>query len=125
MVLFESEDANQDAIYHTNVMMSVGSSYVIICIECIKGEGMRSIIKDIIIKESPKEIIEISTFQMTQYCGNVLEVGSGDNRILMMSDTAYNAFSEEHKNKLQNHHGLKLIYPKVSKIEAMFGGGVR
>ena len=125
LILFESVDDNNDAIYHTNVMMSVGSSYVIICVECIKGAGMRQIVKDVIINESNKEIIEITQLQIKNFCGNVLEVGTQQNRILMMSDTAFNSFDQIQKDKLQKTHGLKLVYPKVSQIETIFGGGVR
>jgi len=125
LILFESVDDNNNIIYHTNVMMSVGSSYVIICIQCIKGTGMRQIIKNVIINESNKEIIEITPLQMTNFCGNVLEVGTQENRILMMSDTAFKSFNKEQKDKLQQNHGLKLVYPKVSQIETVFGGGVR
>jgi len=124
LILFESV-VDVNTIYHTNVMMSVGSSYVIICIECIKGNRMRQAIKDIIVFESNKEVIEISQLQVTQFCGNVLEVGGVDDRMLVMSSTAYNNFSAEQRVRLTEQHGLKLVHAPAGNIETLLGGGVR
>eukprot|EP00484_Ammonia_sp_Unknown_P011162 CAMPEP_0197072638 /NCGR_PEP_ID=MMETSP1384-20130603/210199_1 /TAXON_ID=29189 /ORGANISM="Ammonia sp." /LENGTH=385 /DNA_ID=CAMNT_0042511459 /DNA_START=165 /DNA_END=1322 /DNA_ORIENTATION=- len=124
LILFESV-VDVNTIYHTNVMMSVGSSYVIICIECIKGNRMRQAIKDIIVFESNKEVIEITQLQVTQFCGNVLEVGGVDDRMLVMSSTAYNNFSAEQRVRLTEQHGLKLVHAPAGNIETLLGGGVR
>ena len=125
LILFESLDSEQNIIYHTNVMMSVGSNYVIICMECIRGNEMKAMIREVIVMDTNKEIIEITQVQVNHFCGNVLEVGRNDNRILMMSDNAFKHFTGEQKEKLTNELGLKLVHPKVSAIETLLGGGVR
>ena len=38
MVLFHATDVHGRPIYHTNVMMSVGTTVAVVCAECIEDE---------------------------------------------------------------------------------------
>src|SRR5690606_9997875 len=74
-VLFNATDAYGREIYHTNVMMCVADAYVVICLESIKDEFQRNMLKGVF-EESDKVIIEISIEQMNCFAGNMLQVAN-------------------------------------------------
>jgi hypothetical protein len=76
-VLFLSVDSNNLEIYHTNVMMSVGETFAIICLDSIKEASDRAMVRAKL-EETNKEIIDISYEQMLSFAGNMLQV-SNDN----------------------------------------------
>lgn len=125
LVTFRSFDENRDAIYHTNVMMSLGNSFAILCEESIVDEMQRKHVKDSLVN-SGKTIIPISLQQVRKYCGNTLEMAYGDNSgtFLATSVTAFNHFSEEQKEALLNHVD-ELLPIDVTTIETVGGGSVR
>jgi hypothetical protein len=62
---------------------------------------------------------------MGHFCGNVLEVkGSDDRKLLVMSGSAYNAFTEEQKKDMLEHVD-KLIHCDIPTIEEIGGGSIR
>lgn len=130
LVLFEAYDAHGYAIYHTNVMMSVGSTFAVICLDCIKGELSKQYLLHVLRDECNKDIIEITMEQMSNYCANVLELETEDDdgnkgQVLVMSDRAYLAFEDEQIKRLENQHGLILVHPNIENIEIVCGGGIR
>ena len=78
-------------IYHTNVMMSLGQETAFICSESIKDQkDIKHIHK--LFGVSERTIIELSTAQMNQFAGNVLEVENTKGQsYLIMSEKAYQA----------------------------------
>lgn len=69
-VLFNAADAQQNEIYHTNVMMAMGSDFVICCMESIPESQQQKLMDSF--SQSEKELIEISFSQMNQFAGNML-----------------------------------------------------
>jgi hypothetical protein len=126
LVLFEAFGAGGHPIYHTNVLMSIGSTFAIVCLDSIRGEATKRHIADVLRKDSGKDVIEISMDQMKNYCGNVLELQSRQGQgILAMSDKAFQAFTEEQIARFEGKHNLQIIHPDIDNIEVIFGGGVR
>src|SRR5476649_54337 len=67
-VSFHAYDEYHMAIYHTNVLMCVGSKFAVICLDSITdGEEKNALIT--IFKLTHKEIITISFEQMNQFAG--------------------------------------------------------
>ena len=110
-------------IYHTNVMLSLGEKLAFICLDSIKDDkSSRDLLKFIEIND--REVIEISIDQMNQFCGNVLEVSNINNEsLIIMSKTAFNAFTKEQKSKINNI--AKIIKIPLSTIEKYGGGSAR
>lgn len=121
-VVFHSYDKRK-LIYHSNVMMSVGSDFAVICAEGIKeGTERKMVLNEL--KELGKRIIEISLEQMKHMCGNILELHSiNGKKIIIMSTSAYNHFSVEQKKELEKS-GTVLPF-NVHTIENIGGGSVR
>jgi len=121
-VIFETSDDNGYPYYHTNVMMTIGSGFVIVCAECIDEKQRTTVLEKL--KNSDREIIIISREQVNAFCGNVLEIKNSLNEsIILMSERAASAFSSIQMVTLQNH-GLPLQLA-ISTIERVGGGGVR
>jgi len=120
LVSFKASDQGKP-LYHTNVMMCIGNTFVVLCSEAIPDEAERKMVCKKI-QETNKDFIEISLAQMRNFCGNVLELDPG---LLFMSERAHKAFTPEQKQRFSKKHGLKLIATEIDVIETILGGGVR
>jgi hypothetical protein len=122
-VAFEAMDANDQQIYHTNVMMCVADKYVVICLKSIKTKKEKDhVIK--IIKESGKKIIDISMEQMNHFAGNMLQVENHKGeKLLIMSTQAFKSLKPEQLKKLNKFN--KIIHSKLNTIETNGGGSAR
>ncbi|KAA8498620.1 hypothetical protein FVE85_6205 [Porphyridium purpureum] len=124
LVPFESFDPHGRPIYHTNVMMCVGTHIAVICTESIHDASQRDAVVDML-KSTGKRIVDISQAQVEQFCGNVLELESfyGD-PVLAMSSRAFRAFNDEQKEIIRS--GVAdIVHADVSTLERIGGGGVR
>ena len=120
---FTSVDRAGDAVYHTNVMMALGSTYVVICLESVPSATDRENLINAF-AESNKTIIEISLEQMEQFAGNMLQVMDQDgNPILVMSTKAFNSLTEKQVAELETH--VMVLAPDITTIETVGGGSVR
>lgn len=110
-------------IYHTNVMMCVADKFVVICLDCIDDELEREKVIETI-KNSGKEIIEISEEQMQQFAGNMLQVQNKDGeKFLVMSQTAYQSLDPEQVAAIEKY--CEIIYSDLNTIEVNGGGSAR
>ena len=125
-VVFEANQTVNDtreAIYHTNVMMCIAETFAIICLDTIDDKKEK---KNVIhhLKESGKEIIEISEKQMHQFAGNMLQVKGKDNqRFLVMSQSAYDSLNTNQIQKIKKH--CEIISSSLETIETCGGGSAR
>lgn len=110
-------------IYHTNVMMCVADKFVVICLDCIDDETERQNVIDSI-KNSGKELIEISEDQMQNFAGNMLQVqnNSGE-KFLVMSQSAYRSLKPEQFSAIEKYS--EIIYSDLETIETNGGGSAR
>ncbi|MCB9224708.1 MAG: arginine deiminase-related protein [Crocinitomicaceae bacterium] len=122
-VSFEAVDLNGDQIYHTNVVMSIGSQVTIICLESIPDLLERAMVKRSLEKIG-KEIIEITYNQMNQFAGNAYEVINKQGKhFYAMSSTAYNALNEVQKAVVSS--SMEILSISIPTIEKVGGGSVR
>ena len=122
-VVFHAVDHNGAAIYHTNVMMCVADRYVVICLPSISLEEEHIQVINTI-KNSGKELIEISIEQMNQFAGNMLQVEDQNKRkLLVMSSQAYNSLTAFQADRLKSFN--KIIHVPLTTIETNGGGSVR
>ncbi|CAM2008312.1 citrulline utilization hydrolase CtlX [Acanthopleuribacter pedis] len=122
-VLFKTASSNGLPVYHTNVMMSIGDGFAVICSECIVDPSERGRVVDKLAENH--EIIDISMFQMERhFCGNILQVRNPLNQnLIVMSQNAYNGFTDLQKARLEAYG--KLVPVKIDTIETVGGGSAR
>ncbi len=122
-VTFESVDRNGQQIYHTNVMMCVGTAYAIVCLESIADPQERQNVVTSL-EKSGKKIIEISFDQVNKFAGNMLELRNGEGKkFLVMSATARKSLTSEQNRELSKTY--RLLSPQLETIETNGGGSAR
>ncbi|MBB4806480.1 hypothetical protein HNP38_001776 [Chryseobacterium defluvii] len=120
---FQTVGSQRLPIYHTNVMMCVADQFVVICLDCIDDELERGKVIETI-KNSGKEIIEISEEQMQQFAGNMLQVqNTAGEKFLVMSETAYRSLTPKQVSDIEKY--CEIIYSDLNTIEVNGGGSAR
>jgi len=122
-IFFHGVDAEDRPIYHTNVVMSIGEGFVLLCLEAIRDKKERQMIEKKI-QSLKKEIIHVTLSQVESFCSNMLQVVTKKGiRKIVMSETAKDAFTKEQLVQLGKHGELVSI--AIPTIEKVGGGSVR
>ena len=110
-------------IYHTNVLMSVGEEFAIVCVESISSQSDRDVVVSSL-TEDGKDVIEISLEQCAKMVGNCLQVRNSSNQLfVVMSEQARNALDPEICGRLDKHGTI--ISSNLTAIESLGGGSAR
>ena len=123
-ILFETRSSTGRPIYHTNVMMSLGEDFAVICLECLPlSEQKQQVLATL--SATYSEIIEISLEQVEQhFCGNILAIrNQRDQRLVVMSQRAFAGFSPDQLRRLRAH--AEVVSVRIDTIEAIGGGSAR
>jgi hypothetical protein len=122
-VAFKAVDDKGQEIYHTNVMMALGETFVVICWDTIENEADKmNLLKHF--ELTKKEIIEISLAQMKQFAGNMLQVRNDfDETFLVMSKQAYESLNPAQIAHIQRH--TQILFADIKTIETYGGGSAR
>ncbi len=121
-IAFNTKDENGNSIYHTNVMMGLGTNYVLICLDMIVEDKRRIEIIDRL-KESGREIIDLSFEQINNFAGNNLELTNNKGEsILAISKRAYDSLDTKQIEIIQKYS--KILSLEIPTIE-LAGGSVR
>jgi hypothetical protein len=122
-VAFSSVDGGNQPIYHTNVMMCVADTYVVICLETIQNALEKEKVIDSI-KKTKKQLIEISYDQMNHFAGNMLQVNNEvEEKFLVMSTQAFNSLTKQQIIELEKFNAI--IHSDIATIETIGGGSAR
>jgi hypothetical protein len=122
-VTFNAFDQQGTAIYHTNVLMAIGSEFAVICLDTITNAMEReTVVRSL--TAAGKEIVDITLDQMNCFAGNMLEVKNKNGEtLIVMSQTAYNSLLVEQKAMLSAFG--RLVYANINTIETNGGGSAR
>ncbi|MBS1754250.1 MAG: amidinotransferase [Ferruginibacter sp.] len=122
-VSFTATDENDVLIYHTNVMMCVADKYAVVCLSSIIDEKEKNKLISSL-QKSGKEIIEISFAQLQQFAGNMLQVKTTEDELLLvMSTQAYNSLNTIQRETLEQFN--RIIHSPLHTIETAGGGSAR
>lgn len=120
---FDSADRSGQPLYHTNVLLSLGSRIAILCAEAIMPADRAPLVEAI--ANSGREIVEVSLDQMERFACNAIEVETraGDRR-MVMSSSARSSFRKDQVDRIEALCGAIIDAP-VPVIERVGGGSVR
>jgi hypothetical protein len=121
-VAFTALDDDLQEIYHTNVMMALGTDFVVICLDSVKNMTSRAMLLDYF-EETGKDVIEISMEQMNNFAGNMLQVKGNGATHLVMSKRAFEALNDDQIEQIQIH--TNILYADLHTIETYGGGSAR
>ena len=122
-IAFLATDKNGMPVYHTNVVMTLGDGFCVLCEEAIDEEWELIAVRQLL-ESTNHTIIAISREQMHQFAGNMLQVKNNKGeKFLIMSQTAFNSLRKEQKQMLEAYSTLLSV--AVPTIEEVEGGSVR
>lgn len=122
-VVFRALDKENKDIYHTNVVMAMGTDFVVICLECIKDQEER----DKLVRSfgnTGKTIIDITMDQVYSFAGNMLQIKNTNGQsYIVMSEQAYKSLRADQILSLERSG--KLLFSPIYVIEQFGGGSAR
>lgn len=109
-------------IYHTNVMMAIGTHYAMVCFELMVNRTRREEIK-CRLRDGGRDVIELSLEQIDNFAGNALELTSQSGETLLaISQRAYDNLMADQIQIIEK--SAKIIPISIPTIE-LAGGSVR
>jgi len=122
LVLFETESHTGSPIYHTDVLMYVGTEIIGICFDVIKPEHLDYVKEKV---NQYHQVIELSADQIKSFCGNAIEAQNEDGELfLIISSTAYKELNQTQLDKLLSSY-KDIIHSDIPTIEKYGGGSAR
>ena len=120
-VLFESLGDDGRPIYHTNVMMCIGSEFALVGLDMIADPGQRETVRRRL-ESSGKKVIELKRDQIANFAGNALELRNDSEKLLVLSSRAAEALTSEQRKEIEQH--ARLLPLALPTIE-LAGGSAR
>lgn len=120
-MVFDAKDKAGIAVYHTNVLMCIGSDFAMSGFDLMTDPKRREQIIQRF-ESSGKRIVNLTEQQINAFCGNALELQGASGRILALSAKAYAALTPDQISVLEK--SVKLVPLNVSAIE-LAGGSIR
>lgn len=119
-IAFEAKDAQGRDVYHTNVLMGIGTNYALICLDMIvDAERRRTVAKRL--EESGCEVIDLTHEQIGEFAGNTIEL-TGHKRRLALSTRALKSLRPDQLAIIEKSaEPLPLSVPTIETA----GGSVR
>ena len=129
-VLFDALGTDGTPIYHTNVLLSIGSKWAVICAEAIVDSDRERVLQRL--ADSGREVIEVTRQAMAGFACNILELqgsqSSGDVRSVLVLSEQARASLRQLDNKAWerlNDRVDQVVAAAIPTIENAGGGSVR
>ena len=120
-MVFEAVDHGGRAVYHTNVMLCIGSAFALIAPAMIRDPVRRGEVLERL-AQSGRELVLLSEHQIGQFAANALELASADGPIVAMSSRALAALDAGQRRIIEG--SARIVAVPVPTIE-LAGGSVR
>lgn len=120
-VTFRSQSEDGRPIYHTNVMMCVGSEFALVGLETIpdqaESEGLQNLLE-----AHGKEVIELTPGQIGEFAGNAIELHNNREKLLVLSARAEAALSARQRREIER---FATVVPLSLPTIELAGGSAR
>lgn len=120
-IVFDARDDDGAAIYHTNVVMCVGTDIALLCLDALPDETRRNEVVDRL-TETGRTVIDITHDQLRDFAGNAFELTGSDNRLLAMSTRARRSLTATQVRTIEA--SCEIVAVDIATIE-LAGGSVR
>jgi hypothetical protein len=121
-VTFTSIGSDGQPIYHTNVMMCIGTALAMVGLEMIPNKAERQQVQTRL-EKTGKEIVELSADQIANFAGNAIELhNQSGEKLLVLSSRADRALSENQRKRLLRY--TRIVPLELPTIE-LAGGSAR
>ncbi len=120
-IAFDAKDAEGRDVYHTNVLMGIGTHYALISLDMISDPERRTTVKERL-EESGRTVIDLSHEQIANFAGNAIELSGKDGLVLALSSRALQALTPSQVSVIEaSATPLPLSVPTIETA----GGSVR
>ena len=120
-LVLDARDRSGRPIYHTNVALSLGERFGVLCTDAVAAEYREVLIGEI--EASGRTLIQVNYEQMRQFACNLIELSGRKGPIIALSSTAVRSYSPDQRRRLERFG--ELIEADIPTIEAVGGGSVR
>ena len=122
LVLFETESHTGSPIYHTDVLMYVGTDIIGICFDVIKEEHLDYVKEKV---NAHHDVVELTSDQIQNFSGNAIEAKNEDGELyLIISSRGFSALNQNQIDKLLKSY-KEIIHSDIPTIEKYGGGSAR
>src|SRR5262245_29158015 len=122
VVPFTAVDAAGRPIYHTNVVLSLGTRFAALCTAAIADAAeRRSVVARL--EASGREVIDPSRAELEGFACNLLELAGASGPVIAMSAAALRALAATTRGALERYGGI--VTADIGTIERLGGGSVR
>lgn len=120
-IVFDATDGDGTPVYHTNVLMCIGTGFAMIGLDTIRLPARRAEIEQRL-ADSGRDILDLSHRQIAEFAGNAIELTGAQGPVLAISARALQALEPGQKKRLEAH--VALLPLEIPTIE-LAGGSVR
>jgi hypothetical protein len=122
LMTFDAVDASGAAVYHTNVLMAIGTGFAVVCAESLATPSHRTAVLSKL-RATGHDVIEITQAQMARFAGNMLELAAPGSTLIALSTTALSSLEGAQRRVLEAHASLLPV--SIPTVERSGGGSVR
>ncbi|RTR61072.1 amidinotransferase [Pseudomonas aeruginosa] len=120
---FDAVDRQGIPIYHTNVMMSVGSRLALVCLVSLPDSAQRERLRRTL-EASGKQVLELNWDQLERFAGNMLELRDANGQpLLVMSRSAWESLDDAQRSLIESR--TRPLVVDIGTIERVGGGSAR
>jgi hypothetical protein len=120
-LLFSTIDRRKVPIYHTNVMLSVGTSCALVGLETVPDKEERDRLRSQL-ESTGRTLVELSHEQIDEFAGNAIEVKGSAGHFLVMSERARRSLRADQVAAIETNAAILAV--PVPTVE-LAGGSVR
>ena len=120
-IAFAAADQNGEEIYHTNVMMAVGTQIALVGAELIIEPDRRDMVISRLV-ETGRDVIALTPHQISEFAGNAIELWGDEGAILAISARALAALDQAQIERIRAH--TEILPLNIPTLETA-GGSVR
>jgi hypothetical protein len=122
VVPFAAVDAAGRAIYHTNVVLSVGTRFAALCTAAIADAADRRRVVERL-EAAGRKLVDFSMAQLERFAGNLLELEGTKGPVIALSAAALRSLEPPMRRSLESYG--QLVSVDIGTIERVGGGSVR
>ncbi len=120
-MVFETSDTAGRSVYHTNVMMCLGTEFALVGFDLISESRRRAEVRARL-EESGREVVALNVRQIGEFAGNALELTGSRGRLLALSARAAASLLPSQRASIER--SATIVPLPVPTIE-LAGGSVR
>ncbi|GFZ85140.1 hypothetical protein GCM10011497_12780 [Elstera cyanobacteriorum] len=120
-LVFDAIDPKGIPVYHTNVLMSIGTGFALVGLDMIPDDARRQEVAERLTARD-RTLIPLTAAQVGNFAGNALELQTPGGPILALSARAWESLTPPQRHTIERHaRPLPLAIPTLEKA----GGSIR